>query len=63
MYSCMYNHVVPQNIEYMYMCMHLTVHKDLQSFRARVRARATSTVPLVVSICFAMVSGRQSVDI
>ena len=77
----MYNHVVPQNIEHMYMCiyrtgklkkLHLTVHKDLHSFRARARARATSiyivhvllhTVPLVVSICFVMVSGRQSVDL
>ena len=79
----MYNHVVPQNIEHMYMCiyrnrklkkLHLTVHKDLHSFRARARARATSiymyivhvllhTVPLVVSVCFAMVSGRQSVDL
>ena len=47
----MYNHVVPQNIEHMYMCiyrngklkkLHLTVHKDLHSFRARARARATS---------------------
>ena len=79
----MYNHVAPQNIEHMYMCiyrngklkkLHLTVHKDLHSFRARARARATSiymyivhvllhTVPLVVSVWFAMVSGRQSVDL
>ena len=55
----MYNHVVPQNIEHMYMCiyrngklkkLHLTVHKDLHSFRARARARARATSIYIVHV-------------